>query len=96
MIGPATGWIKIVQYNDKQSDTISNLVEQAWLCKYPMNKIITYNRGNELLILAFKNDLIKKGNMIKANFSTAKHPRLNPILEQIRQVIVNLVRTFDL
>ena len=34
MIDPKTGWFGIVKYNDKQSSTISNLVEQTWLCRY--------------------------------------------------------------
>ena len=60
MIDPANGWYKIVRYNDKQSATIANLVEQAWLCRYPRPAIITYNHGNELLDHAFKNYIIEK------------------------------------
>ena len=31
MINPATGWFEIKQYNDKQSISIANIVEQTWL-----------------------------------------------------------------
>ena len=31
MIDPATGWFEIVQYDDKKSITVANLVEQTWL-----------------------------------------------------------------
>ena len=34
MIDPMNGWFKIVQYNVKQAAKISNLVEQARLCRY--------------------------------------------------------------
>ena len=59
-IEPATGWFEIVQYKDKNAATIENLVEQTWLCGYPLPKIINYDQGNEFLGHAFKNYLIKK------------------------------------
>ena len=58
MVYLVAGWFKIVWYNYKQADTIDNLVEQIWLCRYPRSTIIMYNCGNELLGHAFKNDLI--------------------------------------
>ena len=60
MIDPENGWFKIVCYNEKQSSTIANLVKQTWLCRYPHPTIITYDRGNEFLGHAFKNDLIER------------------------------------
>ena len=54
MIDPTTGWLEIVQYNNKEDATIENLVEQTWLCRYPRPKIITYDRGNEFLGHALK------------------------------------------
>ena len=59
MIYPATGWLKILQYNYKQATTITNLVEQTWLCRYIRPTIITYDRGNEFLGHAFKKYLIE-------------------------------------
>ena len=53
-IDPETGWFEIVRYDEKQSDTISNLVEQTWLCRYPRPTLITYDRVNEFLGHAFK------------------------------------------
>ena len=60
MIDPATGWIKLLWYNDKQEDTIENIVEQARLCRYPKPTTIKYDRGNELLSHEFNYDFIKK------------------------------------
>ena len=57
MIDPETGWFEIVQYNEKQAATISNLVEQKQLCRYPFPTIIMYDQVNEFLGHAFKNDL---------------------------------------
>ena len=96
MIDPATGWFEIVRYNDKQADTIANILEKTWLCRYPHRTIITYDRGNEFLGHAFKNDVIEREYGIKAKCETKENPQENSILERIQQVIFNLVRTFDL
>ena len=45
IIHPATGWFEIVKYNDKHAATISNLLYQTWLCRYPLPMIITYKLG---------------------------------------------------
>ena len=58
MIDFNNGWFEIVQYNDQHTDTIPNLLEQAWICRYPRPKIFTYDLGNEFLEHAFKNDLV--------------------------------------
>ena len=59
MIDPETGWFKIIQYHDKQAATISNLVEQNWLFRYPKPKIILYNHGNRFLSRSLENNLMK-------------------------------------
>ena len=92
MIYPSTRWFEIVQYNN-QADTISNLVEQTWLCRYPCPTIITYDHVNEFLGHTFKNDLIKNEYGIKSKCVTTANPQVNSILESIHQVIANLVRT---
>ena len=56
VIDPATGWFEIVKYNYKQTDTIENLGQQIWICRYMHPTIITYDRGNEFLGHAFKNN----------------------------------------
>ena len=43
MIDPATGWFEIIQYSDKKSITIANLVEQTWLSRYPGPTLITHD-----------------------------------------------------
>ena len=55
MIEQETRWFEIIQYKDKKSATITNLVEQMWLCRYPRPTIITYDRWNEFLGNALKN-----------------------------------------
>ena len=45
MIHSVTGWFEMTQYRDKKSMTISNLVETAWLVRYPWSLDITYDQG---------------------------------------------------
>ena len=96
MIYPATGWSEVVQYNDKHSATIENLVEQTCLCRYLCPAIITYVHGNELLGHTFKIDLIEVEYGIKTKWTTTENPQENSILEIIHQVIEHLVSRFDL
>ena len=35
MIYPITEWLKLVQYNDKDSAIIAKLVQQSWISIYP-------------------------------------------------------------
>ena len=96
MIDPETGWFEIIQYNYKQSYTTENLVKQTWLYRYPQPTIITYDRGNEFLGHAFKNDPIENEYGIKSECATMANSQHNSIPKRIHQVIANLVRTFDL
>ena len=96
MIDPESGWFEILKYNDKHAATIENLVDQTWLCRYPRPTRIIYDRGNEFLGHALKNDLIEKEHGIKANCATTENPQSKSILERIHQVIKNLVRKFEL
>ena len=60
MIDPATGWLKIVRYNDKYTDIIENLEEKTCLSRNPRPTVIMYNYGNKLLGHACKNDTTRK------------------------------------
>ena len=44
---PATECSKIVQNNYKQAETLTNLVEQACLCRYTRPMTIIYHLGNK-------------------------------------------------
>ena len=76
MIALETGWFEIVQYNDKDATTVANLFDQAWLCRYPRPMIILYDRRNEFLGHAFKNDLIENKYGTKPKFATTKTHKL--------------------
>ena len=89
MIDPMTGLFEIVQNNYEQEATIANIVEQAWICRYPIPTIIAYNWGNEFLGCVLRTDLIQKYNGIKPKCATAENPQGNSILERIHPVVEN-------
>ena len=45
IIDPITGWFEVIQYNDKRAITIADLVETAWMSRYPIPIEITYDQG---------------------------------------------------
>ena len=53
MIDPVTRWFEITQYKDKETMTIVNLVETAWLLQYPWPVEITYDGGGYFLCHKF-------------------------------------------
>ena len=59
MIYPVTGWLEIMQYNDKRAISIANLVETTWLSRYPRPIEITYNQGSEFIGREFIKYLIE-------------------------------------
>ena len=82
MIDPATGWFEIAEYDNKQSATIADIVEQVWLSRYPRPSIVTYDQGNEFIGHAFKNNLMKNTYGIKTKVATTANPQANSIIKR--------------
>ena len=56
---------------------------------------VTYNHGGEFIGPEFQ-DLIKNEYGIKAKQTTVKNPQANSVLARIHQVLLNMLRTFEL
>ena len=95
MIDPATGWFELHQTPDKRSDTIANITEQEWFCRYPWPTQITYDRGNEFLGKEFQ-EMVKKEYGVTGKPITVRNPQANAIVERVHQTIGNMIRTFEL
>jgi hypothetical protein len=95
MNDPATGWFEIQQYDDKQSITVFNKVEQEWFSRYPWPRQITFDRGSEFIGQDFQK-MIKEDYAIKAKPLTVRNPQANAIVERVHQVIGNIIRAFEL
>ena len=47
MIDPATGWFEIRDVpGTKRSDVVANIMEQAWINRYPWPQKVILDRGN--------------------------------------------------
>ena len=46
MIDHVTGWSEITQYYDKQAISISNLIGNTWLTRYPRLTETMYDQGS--------------------------------------------------
>mgnify|MGYP000560201289 CR=1 FL=1 len=94
MIDPATGWFEMRELPNKNAITVANIVEQAWLTRYPWPTEITYDKGTEFMgefATMITNDygIAKRG-------ATVRNPQANSIIERIHQTIGNIIRTFEL
>ena len=96
MIDPATSWFEVVQYDDKKSMTVANIVENTWLTRYPRPDICTMDRGSEFIGHAFKKELMQGEYGVTVKFATTANPQANSVIERIHQVLGNMLRTFKL
>jgi len=93
MIDPATGWIEIKEIKNKEAINIANIVEQAWLTRYPWPMELTYDRGTEFMgefakMIEDDYGIIRKG-------TTVRNPQANSVLERVHQTLGNIIRTFE-
>ena len=96
MINPVTEWFEIAQYEDKRAISIAKLVETTWLSRYPRPIEIMYDQGKEFISHKFRKSLIEMEYGITSKTSTLGNSMSNSVLERIRQVLGNLVRTFNI
>ena len=71
--------------------SITKLVKNTWLTRYPRPMEITYDQGSESIVHEFIKSLIKEEYGILAKPSTLVNPNSNAILERIHQIMDNLV-----
>jgi transposase InsO family protein len=78
MIDPATGWFEIQQYDDKQSITVANIIQQEWFSRYPWPTQVTFDRGSKFIGQDFQK-MIKEDCGVKAKPITVRNPQANAI-----------------
>ena len=94
MIDPVTSWFKILEVNDKSSETISLKVDQEWLNHYPQPTYVTFYQGCKFTDKEFQNLLTSYG--VTPRSSTDQNPQSNGVVERVHQTVHNMLRTFDL
>ena len=93
MIDPATGWFEMRELKTKDAGTVANIVEQAWLTRYPWPTQITFDKGTEFM--AEFAEMVTNDYGLKKSPASTRNPQANSILERIHQTIGNIIRTFQ-
>ena len=94
MIDPATSWFEIREVpGTKRADFVANIVEQAWLTRYPWPQKVTLDRGTEFMAEFSK--MVQDDYGIKKKPITKRNPQANAIVERVHQTIGNMIRTFE-
>ena len=94
MVDPVTGWFEMMSYDDATPETIMNLLEIAWLCRYPRPAAIIADRGGEFTGQFFRESLRSEYG-IELRLITTANPQSNAVVERIHQVIGNMLRSLD-
>lgn len=95
MIDPVTGWFEMASFDDKQPETILNILEIQWLNRYPRPNKIIADRGGEFVGHVFQ-ETLKNDYGIDLRLITTANPQANAVVERIHQVIGNMLRTMKL
>ena len=93
MIDPATGWFEMREIKTKSADNIANVLETAWLTRYPWPSKVIFDRGSE-----FKAEvqmMLIRDYGIKYKPTSVRNPQANAIVEHVHQTIGNMIRTFQ-
>ncbi len=93
MIDPATGWFEVKELKDKETTTVTNIVEQTWLTCYPWHSELIFDRGTEFMGEFAK--MIEEDYGITCRGATTRNPQANSVLERIHQILGKIIRTFE-
>jgi transposase InsO family protein len=93
MIDPATGWFEMREIKTKSADNIANVLEVAWLARYPWPSKVIFDRGSEFK--AEVNTMITRDYGVRSKPTSVRNPQANAIVERVHQTIGNMIRTFE-
>lgn len=94
IIDPSTNYLNIVALPNKESRTVAEAFDQAWLCCYPRPLECIHDNGREFVGIEFQELLQSYG--IKSVLTTVHNPQANSVIERVHQVIANLLRSQNL
>ena len=87
MIDPATRWFEMREIKTKSADSVANVLEQAWLTRYPWPTRMIFDRGSEFL--AELCQMIKNDYGIKVKpITTRNRKRMLSWNEYTKQLVI--------
>ena len=94
MVDPITSWFEIKYVpGTKQINIVANVVEQAWLNRYPWPQKFILDRGIEFMVEF--STMVQDNYDIKKQPITKRNPQANAVVERVHQTIGNMIRTFE-
>ena len=91
MIDPATSWFEMREIKTKTALNVANVVEQAWLTRYPWPTQIIFDRGTEFMGEFAR--MARDDYGLKTKPITTRNPQANAIIERAHQTIGNMIKT---
>ena len=91
MIDPATGWFEIAEIPAKTADVVINVLENAWLTRYPYPTEVVMDRGVEFMGEVQRTLKNEYGARIK--LITTRNPQANSMVERSHQTVGNMIRS---
>jgi hypothetical protein len=91
MIDPATGWFEIAEIPAKKADEVANILEYAWLSRYPWPTEVVMDRGKEFL--AEMVTMLRDDYGIVRKPITTRNPQANAMVERCHQTLHNMIRS---
>ena len=82
------------EINTMKADVVANVLEQAWLTRYPWPTQMIYDCSSEFK--AEMTQMLKADYGIKVKAVTTCNPQANAIVERVTQTIGNMIRMFEL
>eukprot|EP00957_Ditylum_brightwellii_P036434 2758683-Ditylum_brightwellii.AAC.1 len=93
MIDPVTSWFEISAIKLKRANTIANAVETIWMTRYPYTTQVVLDRGKKFMTEF--SEMILKDYGVKKKPIAVRNPQANCIIERMRQIIGNMIRSFE-
>ena len=88
-----TGKIEEVEIIDKDSATVSHLLNKCWFSRYPRPQYLVCDNGSEFKLHL---DYLCKQYSVKRKPTTSKNPQANAIIERVHAVFNDMLRTSGL
>ena len=93
IIDRGSSWPEIVATDSKDSQLISELFDNEWLCRYPRPVRVIHDNGSEFIGVEFQEMLSSYG--IQAAPTSVKNPRGNSIVERMHLTAGDMLRTSE-
>jgi hypothetical protein len=91
MIDPATGWFEIKEIKSKDTFSVANALEMAWIMRYPWPTQVIMDRGREFMGEVKR--MLHEDYGITRKPITTRNPQANAMVERAHGTLHNMIRS---